>query len=249
MLLQKPVSGKQKAHGETVSKLVRRTVARATAALDRRCFVCGARAGTDLCTDCFRDLPWNDHACHRCALPLPDLPATVCGACTRKPPAFDAARAAFAYAWPVDRLIQRFKFNGDLATGRILALALADYLDLHQLRRPDLLIPAPLHRGRLAERGFNQASEIARILARRLDTKVAFDGLARVRATPAQSGLDRAARRRNLRGAFGCRRPVGGLHIGVVDDVITTASTAEAIAHTLKRAGASRVSLYALARA
>ncbi len=133
--------------------------------------------------------------------------------------------------------------------GRMLALALADYLDLHQSARADVLMPVPLHRRRLAERGFNQAAEIARLLARRLDLKPTYDGLARLRATPAQSGLDRAARRRNLRGAFACRYPVRGLRVAVVDDVITTTSTVEAIAHSLKRAGATEVIIYALARA
>lgn len=177
------------------------------------------------------------------------MPGALCGTCTRSPPSFDAAHAAFAYAWPVDRLIQRFKFNADLATGRILAQALGEYLDLHQVPRPDLLIPVPLHRARLAERGFNQSSEIARVLGRFLDARVAFDRLLRVQATPAQSGLDRSARRRNLRHAFECRRHASGPHIAIVDDVITTGSTAEAAARTLKRAGAGRVDAYALARA
>lgn len=221
---------------------------RAAGVLDSRCLACGARVRGPLCPACFRELPWNDHACRRCALPLPELPTDLCGACARNPPTFDAAHAAFAYAWPVDRLVRRFKFNGDLATGRMLALALADYLDLHQPWRPDILIPVPLHRHRLAERGFNQAGEIARVLASRSGTKIGFDTLARVHATPAQSGLGRTERRRNLCGAFACHRPVAGLDVAVVDDVITTASTAEAIAKTLKRAGAARVDIYALAR-
>lgn len=227
----------------------RRIAAELVGARQTRCFLCGARARDYLCRGCFHDLPWNDHACRHCARPLPDLPGMLCGACTRRPPIFDAAQAAFAYAWPVNRLIQRFKFHGDLATGRILALTLCDYLDLHQIPPPDLVMPVPLHSRRLAERGFNQASEIARLIAPSLNAKVAVGGLGRTYHTPAQSGLDRAARRRNLRHAFECRRPVRGLRIAVVDDVITTASTAEAIAHTLKRAGAAEVALYALARA
>ncbi len=173
----------------------------------------------------------------------------ICGACARRPPGFDLARAAFAYAWPVDRLVQRFKFNGDLATGRVLALALVEYLQLQALPTPDCLVPVPLHRGRLAERGFNQAAEICRVLARPLATRSELRLLARTRATPAQTGLGSAARRRNLAGAFACRRPVAGLRIAIVDDVITTGSTAEAITHVLKQAGAAEVYIYALARA
>lgn len=213
------------------------------------CLLCGERTSADLCPACFRDLPWNDHACAQCAQPLPPLPSPICGACARQPPHFDTAYAAFHYAWPIDRLLHRFKFRGHLANGRTLALALAEYLDLRTAPRPDLLLPVPLHRRRLAERGFNQAGEIARILGRYLDVSVAHDVVRRTRATPAQRGLGRGARRSNLKGAFVCRRPLNGLHVGVVDDVITTGSTADALAHVLKQAGATAVSLYALARA
>jgi len=213
------------------------------------CVLCREPASEDICAACFRDLPWNDHACARCAQPLPPLPSAICGACARKPPHFDAAYTAFRYAWPVDRLLHRFKFRGHLANGRTLALALGEYLDLRAAPRPDLLLPVPLHRRRLAERGFNQAGEIARTLGRCLDVPVAHDTLRRVRATPAQRGLGRGARRSNLRGAFVCRRPFENLHVAVVDDVVTTGSTADALARAIKQTGADRVSLYALARA
>ncbi|MGH8274369.1 MAG: double zinc ribbon domain-containing protein [Gammaproteobacteria bacterium] len=249
MLLHRPTSSKRQTAESPTSGWFRRIRARSAGALDTRCLACGARGGRALCAACFHDLPWNDHACRYCALPLPDSPATLCGTCARRPPHFDVAHAAFGYGWPVDRLIRRFKFKADLAMGRILALALADYLDLHQLPRPDLLIPVPLHRRRLAERGFNQSAEIARVLGPRLETKTSFNGLIRLRDTPAQSGLDRAARLRNLRGAFACGAPVAGLRVAVVDDVITTGSTVETLADVLKRAGAAEVAIYAIARA
>lgn len=249
MLPDTPRSGKPIRPQSAPERSFRRRFAEITSVLDRRCLACGARACASLCDACFHDLPWNDHTCQRCARPLPDLPGSLCGACTHSRPTFDAAHAAFAYAWPVDRLIQRFKFNADLATGRILAQTLAKYLDLRQIPKPDILIPIPLHRARLAERGFNQSGEVARILARSVNAKVAFNHLVRTQATPAQSGLDRAARRRNLRHAFECRGSVSGLHIALVDDVITTGSTAEAAARTLKRADAARIDIYALARA
>ncbi|HEX5314914.1 MAG TPA: ComF family protein, partial [Gammaproteobacteria bacterium] len=217
--------------------------------LAARCLCCNARGAGALCPSCFRDLPWNDHPCENCATPLPDLPGTRCGACARRAPLYDAATAAFVYAWPVNRLLQDFKFRGRLPVGRILALALAEYLDLHQLPRPDVLVPVPLHRGRLAGRGFNQAAEIARILAQSLDVAAEPALLSRARPTPPQLGLPRRERRRNLRGAFACRRALAGVHVAIVDDVITTGSTAEAAAQVLKRAGATRVDVYALARA
>lgn len=249
MLPDTPVSGKLARTPKARLPALRRIFGHLADALETRCFLCGARTRGYLCKTCFHALPWNDHACRHCARALPDLPGELCGGCTRTTPTFDNAQAAFTYTWPVNRLVQRFKFHGHLATGRILALMLADYLDMHQVSSPDCVIPVPLHPRRLAQRGFNQATEIARIIAPSLSADLSIDGLVRTQHTPAQSGLDRTARRRNLRHAFECRRPVRGLHVAVVDDVITTASTAEAIAHTLKQAGATEVNIYALARA
>jgi len=213
------------------------------------CVACGAEGREGLCKGCFRDLPWNDHACTRCAAPLPLLPSRVCGDCARRPPPFEAAYAAFRYAWPADRLLQQFKFHDHLATGRILSLALSRYLALRDAPAPDLMVPVPLHRARLAARGFNQAGEIARSLAPLLHTPLRRRALRRTRPTPSQRGLDRRARGSNLRGAFACPDALTGLHVAVVDDVITTGSTAAEIARTLHRAGAARVDVYALARA
>lgn len=249
MLLDGPNRGKPGPRAKRAAAGLRTRLRRCCGDLCGRCLVCGTRSPAALCAGCFRDLPWNEPACPRCAAPLPALAGAPCGACARRPPEFAAAYAAFAYAWPVDRLLRAFKFRGRLAIGRALALALADYVCAHAPERPDLVIPVPLHRTRLAARGFDQASEIARPLAHRLGRPAEPLALRRVRATAAQSGLGRTARRRNLRRAFECRHPVAGLHVAVVDDVVTTGSTAEAAAVALDRAGARRVTLYALARA
>ena len=217
--------------------------------LSAGCLLCGDAASDDLCTACFHDLPWNDHACSRCALPLPPLATELCGACSRVSPEFDEAYAAFHYAWPVDRLLQQFKFRGHLAQGHVLSTALAEYLGMRGAIYPDVLLPVPLHRRRLAARGFNQATEIARTIGKALDVPIAHDALRRIRSTPAQRSLGRKARRANLKNAFAARRDLTGLHVGIVDDVITTASTTNAVAHAVARAGAERISVYALARA
>ncbi len=217
--------------------------------LSAGCLLCGDAGSDGLCTPCFHDLPWNDHACVRCALPLPALATELCGACSRSAPRFDEAYAAFRYAWPVDRLLQQFKFRGHLAQGHTLSTALAEYLDMRGAAHPDILLPVPLHHRRLAARGFNQAGEIARTIGKALDIPVAYSALRRIRATPAQRSLDRKARRANLKGAFASCRSFAGLHIGLVDDVITTSSTTNAAAHAVARAGAVRISVYALARA
>lgn len=183
-------------------------------------------------------------ACGRCAVPLPF--AGTCGACLRSAPAFDAAVAAFEYRFPVDRMVQRFKYRADLAMGRWLAHSLA--AAVARGPRPDLLVPTPLTRRRLRERGFNQAAEIAKALGRELSLDVELRALSKLRDTPPQSGLHGRARRANLRSAFGCEVALGGIRVALVDDVITTGATARACAEALKRAGAARVDIWALAR-
>jgi len=213
-----------------------------------RCLACGEAAsrGTDLCAACTAALPWNGPACGRCALPLP-VAADACGACLRRPPPLHATHAAFRYAAPVDRLLPRFKFHRDLAAGRMLADAMA--LRFSTLPRPDALLAVPLHRARLRRRGYDQALELARPLADALAVPLLVGALVRARATAPQSELDAAARRRNLRGAFGVDRSVVlPAHVVLVDDVMTTGATLHAAATTLRRAGVARVEAWVCAR-
>ncbi len=213
------------------------------------CLVCGDAGGPDghaLCPACRRSLPWNRSACLRCGLPLA-LPAAACGHCQRRPPPLTETRAVFRYDTPLDRLLPRLKFHNDLAAGRLcgelMAGALAD------ADRPDALIPLPLHRSRLRERGFDQALELARPLAGALRLPLLDDGLLRVRDTAPQSRLDAPARRRNLRRAFAMRPGVTlPAHVALVDDVMTTGATLHAAADALLRAGAKRVDAWVCAR-
>ncbi len=213
--------------------------------LPPRCLLCGAAgdAGLDLCRDCRSALPWQTSACARCALPLPQA-APFCGACQRTPPSFDAAWATFAYAPPLDRLLPRFKFHADLAAGALLSQLMREAPPPLAV---DALLPVPLHPGRLRERGFNQALELARPLARGRGVPLRPDLLQRVRATPAQTTLDGAARRRNLREAFVAPGPVP-VRVLLVDDVMTTGTTLAACADALKRAGAQWVGCWVAAR-
>ncbi|MFK2891064.1 ComF family protein [Dyella flagellata] len=214
-----------------------------------RCLLCGdaGAVGMDLCADCAAEMPRNTHCCQRCALPLP-ISAPLCGRCQRKPPPWDAAWAPFRYAWPLDRLETRFKFNGDLAAGRVLATMWQR--QVHTLDLPQLIVPVPLHRRRLRERGYNQAFELAKPLARALGIACRHDVLRRVRHTDAQTGLDAVERRRNLREAFAllasARLPD---HVAVLDDVFTTGATLSECTRILKHAGIARVDVWALARA
>lgn len=217
-----------------------------------RCLLCGApgAGGRNLCRPCRHSLPWNRNPCRRCALPLPAGPGgELCGRCLRRPPAWDRVRAPLLYAWPVDRLIQRFKFNGDLAAGRLLAGLLAEALAAEPEPLPAGLLAVPLHPARLRERGYNQAMELAAPVSRRLGLCLLRGACRRMRATQVQSRLNARERRRNLRGAFAVPRPLPVRHLAAVDDVLTTGATAEALSCALRQAGAERVEFWCVARA
>ncbi len=211
------------------------------------CLLCGANATSRaLCAGCHTDLPWHSQPhCPQCATPTPD--GQVCGACLKHPPAFDRTVAALTYFFPLDRLIPRLKYHGQLAIapvlGDLLALAAANS------PKPDRLVAMPLHAARIRERGFNHATEIARVTARRLALPLDAGLCQRIRDTPPQMGLKHDARRRNVRGAFSCSGNVVGQHIALVDDVMTTGTSLDELAATLKRAGAREVSCWVAARA
>jgi ComF family protein len=177
----------------------------------------------------------------------------VCGECQTKPPHFDQVSAPWHYAFPLDTLITRFKHHGKWPVGRLLGTLLSHHLHTaftQGLPRPDLLLPVPLGKHRLRQRGFNQAGMLATWLHQQLDLPLNAHLLRRDRETSAQQDLDAAARQRNLRNAFALAdpAPIKGKHVALVDDVLTTGATANTLARLLKKAGARRVDVYCLAR-
>lgn len=205
-----------------------------------------------LCPACSGDLPRIGACCQQCGLPGQLGEAGLCAQCLRHPPSWDKAIAALSYEYPVDHLVRRFKFHGDLACGQLLAEVLAQ-LVLSRMRlsaeyRPDLVIPVPLHFLRRFRRGYNQAELLARVLHQRCGIPIALGRLRRVVNTEAQSGLDRKARRKNLEHAFACK-PVEAGHVALVDDVLTTGTTLQECASVIKKAGAGKVSVWVAARA
>ncbi len=213
--------------------------------LAQPCVLCGARTrGGLLCPACEADLPRLPvERCPRCALPSPA--GHLCGACLKRPPAFDRCAAVFSYGFPLDALIRHCKYAGAQELASWFAASLASELTAQP--RPDLIVPMPLHPKRLRERGFNQALEIARRLGDRLDLPCRH-ACQRQRDTPPQAGLDLKARRRNLRGAFVCDEALAGKRIALLDDVMTSGSSLDELAKTARRAGAADISVWVVAR-
>ena len=219
------------------------------------CILCGAPGAThrndsrDLCAPCLQSLPWAGPQCVRCAL---SLGATViealCGRCQTQPPAFEACLSPFHYRAPLSHLLQGIKFNGRLAQARLLGELMTQWLASVVEVPPEQLIPVPLHATRLRERGFNQAVELARPIAGYFDVPLNNYGVRRTRATPPQSDLSRKERLNNIRGAFDVVQPLSG-SVAIIDDVMTTGSTAHELASALLNAGAERVEVWVCARA
>lgn len=214
-------------------------------ALAQDCVLCGDASGeAQLCAACMRELPTLPAAgCPVCALPTPG--GETCGACLKSPPAFDASIAVWRYGFPVDKLVQSLKFEHRLPLAGLFSQAMLAG------PRPaaDLVVALPLSPQRLAERGFNQAVEIARPLARALGRPLSRDDCRRVRDTLPQTALPWKARRENVRNAFECGIDLTGRTVAVIDDVMTTGATLGEFARTLKRHGAARVTNWVVARA
>lgn len=227
------------------------------ACLPAQCALCAAACRQALCDDCCAQylLQPARPRCRQCANPLADTAQAglLCGRCLRRQPAFDAALTAADYAPPVDQLLLQLKFAARLGLAPLFAQLLAQAArQQHGWQAPQLLCPVPLGPGRLIERGYNQALEIARPLARLLAVPLLPRLAVRVRETPAQSGMAPRQRRANLARAFevapGYAWQLGGCHIGIVDDVMSSGHTVNALAAALKRHGAARVSILVAAR-
>lgn len=218
------------------------------------CLLCDEPADAEMpiCVACETDLPWLGEHCVTCALPLAAAGLT-CGDCLLEPPAFEQVVVPWLYGFPVDSLITRFKHNAKWPFGHLLADVLGQYLQHRfdeDLPRPDVLLPVPLAGKRLRQRGFNQAAMLARWLSQSLDLPCEEQVLRRIKETGAQQDLDAKARKHNLRNAFEIMpdAQVQGRHLALVDDVLTTGATAQALARLLMNAGAARVDVYCLAR-
>ncbi len=215
------------------------------------CAVCRAWCEGGLCADCVARFAAPRPRCLRCGLGL-GIEAASCGSCQPDPPPFERCVCVADYGFPWDQLVAGMKFRRQPEAARWLAPLLAQAVRRAQAPLPALVLPVPLPPGRLASRGHNQAWELARHTAAELQLPVRHDLLQRPLDTTEQAGLQRAERQRNLRGAFMVdprqRGALQGLAVALVDDVMTTGSTAREASATLIRAGAAAVQVWVLAR-
>ncbi len=225
------------------------------------CLLCGSwHANMDnYCSACYQDLPHNTHCCIRCALPLSDSNSIdqYCGQCLRQPPEFNRSLAALYYLPPVSSLIHTFKDQDNQVAGRLLSACLSHYIVRRKLSLPELIIPMPLHHRRLQQRGFNQAAVIVQHLSKTLALTTTNKLVQRCANTPSQQGLNQPQRQANLRQAFRVQAPKSVMklfgkirHIAIVDDVMTTGASANALAKTIKQANPNNlyVEVWCLAR-
>jgi len=218
------------------------------AILPQRCILCSASDATHggMCARCSQEMPWHNQTpqCPQCAAPTNG--GQLCGHCLSAPPAFDSVHALFRYEYPADRLLHRFKYQHMLAMAEMFASQIMTRLPRAAL--PDLIIPMPLHRDRLKERSFNQSTEIARIVASQLKLPMDYESCQRIRLTAPQASLPLKDRAKNIKGAFACQGSLAGMHVAVIDDVMTSGASLHELAKTLKKAGASRVECWIVAR-
>ncbi|UTW44154.1 ComF family protein [bacterium SCSIO 12696] len=217
-----------------------------------RCLLCDNPTShlLPLCHPCQMELPWLHHHCQQCALPLiQNDKEQLCGECLSSTPPWQQCIAAFEYQPPISQLISHYKHSANFAAGRVLATLLHTKITLSlDGALPQLILPVPLHWRRQLSRGFNQSYDLARQLSARLGIACNYRYLRKHHHTPPQQGLPRKQRQKNLKGQFSVAKPVTDLHIALVDDVVTTGSTARAVASLLVASGAARVDLWCVAR-
>ena len=212
------------------------------------CPLCRLHPATHgVCEHCAFELPWQKKHCPVCA--NPGYVDQICGPCLQDPPAFDRIIAPLLYEGAIQRSLSQLKFHQGIKHARWLSIVLQRHLYYLPIDdKPDLLLPVPLHKTRLKERGYNQALELAKPLAKKFRILLDRHLLCKVRATPPQTEQDFKQRHHNIKHAFALKRDVTGKHVAVIDDVVTTGSTANEIAKLLKKHGARKVSVWAVAR-
>lgn len=205
-----------------------------------------------ICDSCKTMLPATSDQCFQCGLPLNAVDTTTntirCGQCLKSPPAFDLCISPYHYALPINQFITQLKFRHQLHYARILADLLIAKIDQHSEKLPECIIPVPLHSNRLRQRGFNQAIEIARPIAKNYAIKLNTHSCSRIVSTPPQMEQDKKTRQKNIRNAFNVSAEFNDKDIAIVDDVMTTGHTLNELSRVLRAHGAKRIQVWVVAR-
>jgi len=219
-----------------------------------RCFGCHQSqswpVNGPLCSLCQKRLPWlRTPYCKQCAAPLPDSTASHCGECLKNERSFDCVISPFLYDYPIKELIHAFKFDEQWRLTKSLASFMVDTIQHNTGSLPDCLTPIPLHKKRLATRGYNQSLLLARAIGKKLSIPVSHNCYKSNHTTP-QSSLPQKERLATSH-AFSLKRHASKpmSHVMLIDDVMTTGSTVNQLAKCLKKAGTQVVSVCCLARA
>ena len=212
-----------------------------------RCLLCKMKTqiSEPICTACLQYFPELGPACVSCATPIADMKCLYCGQCIINPPDLDRVIIPYQFDEPLRTVLHEFKYREGLylakfLSQKILKLVPSDYTT-------DCVIPVPMHAKKLRERGFNQAALLARLIAKALQCPLELLLCKKIINTPAQAGLDAVLRKKNLRDAFHIEL-IHYKHVTLVDDLMTTGSTANEIARLLKLQGVERVDLFCCAK-
>ena len=217
---------------------------------DQRCLLCGdtSSSGLCLCNPCLEELPFIEHACQKCGLPtVEDTP--LCGYCLIETPHNHRAVSILHYKAPVDYLIKKLKYHNQLEVADLLGSLLVAKLKHLDWPLPEQIIPVPLHINRLQQRGYNQAVEIARTVSKSLNVPVNLTNCIRTRVTVPQIELSFEDRKNNLENAFEVVHQIPAKHVAIIDDVMTTGSTLNALTDALLQSGIQKVDIWACSRA
>lgn len=216
-----------------------------------RCLVCQkpSKRTLPLCKSCQIRMPILKSACQCCALKLPDdAPKQLCGHCIKNPPFFYKTIALFCYEDIIIKLLTRLKFHQELNVAKLVAHLFCEQLINKKIRLPDILLAVPLHKKRLRKRGYNQALEIAKPIAKKFNIPLLKKACVRIRDTKPQIELPAKSRKQNIKNAFEIKKSMVGLSIAIIDDVMTTGNTVNELSKALMKSGAKQVEIWCIAR-
>lgn len=218
------------------------------------CLLCNKKSNTgkDICDRCWIDLPWLLSCCYQCAKPIniAHNEPLYCGDCLKDPPPFDATIAPLQYQREIISLITKMKFYDNLSATRFFAELITEKIMAQASFNefPELLIPVPLHPKRLRQRGYNQATLIAKHVSKLTQIPTTYKLCKRIRYTTAQSKTSAEFRRSNMVKAFELKQPIQARHVAIIDDVMTTGATVGSLSHLLKENGVEKISIWCAAR-